>query len=78
MTTIVHAYFMMMMILLIRYALPNDEQIQWAFYIRPKVGDTLQRGVVQPAYGHDGGGIEAYFENGTSDDTYFDKKEYGE
>lgn len=57
-----------------RYALPNDEAINWAFYVRPKTGDTLQRGIVQPAFDHEGGGIEAYFENGTSNDTYFQKK----
>lgn len=53
-----------------RYALPNDEEIEWAFYIQPKSYDQLQRGIVQPAFGHDGGGIEAYFEDGTSSDTY--------
>lgn len=61
-----------------RYALPNDELIKWAFYIKPKNIDTLQRGVVQPAYEHEGGGIEAYFENGTSNDTFLLKKVYGE
>ncbi|MBW7854479.1 MAG: hypothetical protein H3C37_09540 [Candidatus Kapabacteria bacterium] len=60
-----------------RYALPNDETIKWAFYVQPKSWDTLQRGIVQPAFGHDGGGIEAYFENGTSNNTYFDKRPYG-
>lgn len=60
-----------------RYALPSDEKIKWAFFIQPKKTDTLQRGIVQPAFGHDGGGIEAYFEKGTSNNTYFDKKPYG-
>jgi len=60
-----------------RYALPNDEKIKWAFYIRPQSIDILQRGIVQPAFGHNGGGIEAYFENGTSKNTYYNKKEYG-
>lgn len=60
-----------------RYALPNDEKIKWAFYIQPKFLDRLQRGIVQPAFGHDGGGIEAYFENGTSENTFFDKRQYG-
>lgn len=60
-----------------RYALPNDENIKWAFYIQPKSFDRLQRGIVQPAFGHDGGGIEAYFENGTSENTFFDKRQYG-
>lgn len=60
-----------------RYALPNEESIKWAFYIKPKSTDTLQKGIVQPAFNKDGGGIEAYFGNGTSADTYLIKKEYG-
>jgi hypothetical protein len=60
-----------------RYALPNDEPVEWAFYILPQTKDQLQRGVAQPAFGHAGGGIEAYFENGTSNDTYFVTKPYG-
>lgn len=60
-----------------RYALPNDEEIKWSFYIRPKPGDTLQRGIVQPAFDHAGGGIECYFANGTSKETYLEKREYG-
>lgn len=60
-----------------RYALPNDEMIKWAFYIQPKQNDILQRGIVQPAFGHDGGGIEIFFEYGTSDKTYLDKRSYG-
>lgn len=60
-----------------RYALPNDEKIKWAFYIKPKSNNILQRGIVQPDFGHDGGGIETYFENGTSDGTYLEKRTYG-
>jgi hypothetical protein len=60
-----------------RYALPNDETIKWTFYIQPKKDDILQRGIVQPAFGHDGGGIEAYFEYGTSEKTYLEKRAYG-
>lgn len=59
-----------------RYALPNDEEIKWTFYIQPKSIDQLQKGIVQPAFEHDGGGIEAYFENGTSKETYFQKLPY--
>jgi len=61
-----------------RYALPNDEAIKRAFYIRPDKKDELQRGIVQPAFGHDGGGIEVFFENGTSDNTYLKTEPYGE
>jgi len=60
-----------------RYSLPNDEKIEWSFYIKPKTTDILQRGIVQPAFNHAGGGIEAYFEKGTSAGTYLIKKEYG-
>jgi len=60
-----------------RYALPNDEKVKWAFYIRPKSVDVLQRGVVQPAFEHEGGGIEVFFEKGTSDNSFYIKKEYG-
>jgi len=61
-----------------RYALPNDETIKWTFYVKPKTNDALQRGIVQPAFDHEGGGIEVYFENGTSNDTYYQKKPYGQ
>lgn len=60
-----------------RYALPNDEEIKWSFYIKPKTTDTLQRGIVQPAFDHAGGGIECYFANGTSKGTYLETREYG-
>lgn len=60
-----------------RYALPNDESIEWAFYVQPNKSDILQRGIVQPAFGHDGGGIEAFFKYGTSKNTYYKKTSYG-
>ncbi len=60
-----------------RYALPNDEEVKWAFYVQPKSHDVLQRGIVQPAFGHDGGGIEVFFKDGTSINTYLDKRPYG-
>ena len=59
-----------------RYALPNDEKIKWAFYVKPKSYDKLQKGIVQPAFEHDGGGIEVYFADGTSKDTYYNKTAY--
>lgn len=55
---------------IIRYALPNEEKIEWAFYIKPKKGDVLQRGKVQPANDKIGGGVEAFFAEGTSDGTF--------
>lgn len=59
-----------------RYALPNDEEIKWAFYIEPKSNDTLRPGIVQPANGHYGGGVETLFDNGTSRGTYIKKTSY--
>lgn len=59
-----------------RYALPNNEEIKWAFHIQPKNIDTLQRGIVEPAYNHNGGGVEAFFANGTSKNTLFGKYPY--
>ena len=55
-----------------RYALPNNDPIQWAFFIKPAKNDSLQRGVVAPNFGKAGGGIEVYFENGTSNGTYIE------
>ncbi|KAA9338809.1 hypothetical protein [Adhaeribacter soli] len=59
-----------------RYALPNDETIKWAFYIMPTKADPLQRGIVEPANGHIGGGKEIYFENGTSKNTFLKETVY--
>ena len=59
-----------------RYALPNNDEIKFAFHIRPVKKDTLQRGTVQPANGKRGGGKEVYFENGTSKDTFLKQTSY--
>lgn len=59
-----------------RYALPNNDEIKWAFYIQPVGTDTLQRGTVQPANGKRGGGKEAYFEKGTAKGTFFERTKY--
>ncbi len=59
-----------------RYALPNDEPVKWAFHIQPSKTDPLQRGIVEPANDQEGGGIEAYFKNGTSVNTLMEKSEY--
>jgi hypothetical protein len=59
-----------------RYALPNDELIQWVFYIQPKNTDWLQRGIVESDYGHKGGGKEVYFADGTTKDTYLRQEPY--
>jgi hypothetical protein len=59
-----------------RYALPNNDEIKFAFYIQPVKSDTLQRGRVQPANGRRGGGKEAYFEKGTAKGTFLKQMEY--
>ncbi|WP_448789689.1 hypothetical protein [Bacteroides graminisolvens] len=53
-----------------RYALPNDQEIKWAFKIKPSIQDKYRPGIVQPAYNHEGGGVEAFFDNGTCPWTY--------
>lgn len=59
-----------------RYALPNNDEIKFAFYIQPVKSDTLQRGRVQPANGKKGGGKEAYFANGTDKGTFKNQTPY--
>ena len=59
-----------------RYALPNDELIAWAYHIIPLKVDLLQRGIVEPANNHNGGGIEIYFEQGTSNKTFIQRTAY--
>ena len=61
-----------------RYALPNDDKIEWAFFIQPLVKDTYRYGIVQPDFGRRGGGEECLFENGTSFYTFKEEKKYGE
>jgi hypothetical protein len=61
-----------------RYALPSEDKIEWSFFIKPLILDLLQKGIVQPAFGHDGGGEEVYFENGSSSGTLLDKRHYGQ
>lgn len=51
------------------YCLPNEYQVGWMFYIKSIHGDSYQKGIVQPAFGKQGGGVEYFFENGTSNDT---------
>lgn len=61
-----------------RYALPNSDKPEWAFFVMPRAGDQLRRGIVQPAFNHDGGGVEALFDNGTSSGSLIDTRKYGE
>ena len=52
-----------------RYSLPNPMPVEYYFRILPNVGTPVQMGMVQPAFGHSGGGVEALFSTGTSPGT---------
>jgi len=52
-----------------RYAMPSDEPAIYVFTIKPPEKTELRRGVVEPAYGKPGGGIEVIFVNGSSEKT---------
>lgn len=59
-----------------RYAIPNDDPIKWVFNIVPKIGDTFHQGIVQPDFGKKGGGVECYFEKGTSFGSFTSEAEF--
>lgn len=59
-----------------RYALPNNDEIKFAFHIKPVKTDSLQRGTVQPANEKTGGGKEVYFADGTSLGTFLEQTPY--
>jgi len=52
-----------------RYALPDPKPAIFRFKIDPPQGTVLRRGTVRPAFGHQGGGVEVLFDNGTVDGT---------
>ena len=52
-----------------RYALPNPGPASYRFTIKPKKDTKLKGGIVQPANGHHGGGVEVIFTEGTQKDT---------
>lgn len=47
-----------------RYALPNPDPAVHRFWLKPPVRIQVRRGKVQPANGHQGGGVEVIFDNG--------------
>jgi hypothetical protein len=59
-----------------RYAIPNDDPIKWVFNIIPSVNDTFQQGIAQPDFGKKGGGVECYFEKGTSFGSFTSEAEF--
>lgn len=60
-----------------RYSMPNHRKIKWAFVIQPKTTDLVCQGGVQPIFDEMGGGVEIYFENGTSENTFIERVAYG-
>ena len=60
-----------------RYALPNEQKIDWAFHVLPQAKDGYKFGIVKPEFGKMGGGEECFFENGTSFGTFKKQTDYG-
>ena len=52
-----------------RYALPNNDPASYRLKIAPLKETAIKKGVVQPANGHQGGGIEVIFAAGTTKNT---------
>ncbi len=52
-----------------RYALPDPLPAIYRYRIEPRKNTTYRQGVVQPADGHRGGGVEVIFDNGTDNKT---------
>ncbi len=52
-----------------RYALPNDDPASYRFSVKPEKDTKIHTGIVQPANGHQGGGVEVIFTDGTQKDT---------
>ncbi len=52
-----------------RYALPDPRPAKYRYRIDPLKDTVYREGIVQPAYGHKGGGVEVIFDNGTGKDT---------
>lgn len=52
-----------------RYALPNPAPASYVFTIKPDKDTDVQRGIVEPAFGQPGGGVEVMFTNGTQPKT---------
>jgi hypothetical protein len=52
-----------------RYALENKQSANKRFTVTPVANTRLQEGIVQPAHGEVGGGVEVIFVDGTGDAT---------
>jgi hypothetical protein len=47
----------------------NDKPASNVFTIKPHKDTVIQRGIVEPAYGQPGGGVEVIFTDGTQPGT---------
>ena len=54
-----------------RFALPYTSPASWHYVAEASVGTTVSFGTVAPAFGHAGGGVEAYLVNGTNNTNSF-------
>lgn len=52
-----------------RYALPDPKPAIYRYAISPLAGTVFREGIVQPANGHAGGGVEVLFDDGTTANT---------
>ena len=52
-----------------RYALPDPTPAKYRYKIEPLIGTKYREGIVQPNFGHAGGGVEDLFDDGTDDNT---------
>ena len=52
-----------------RYALPDPKPAVYRYTVKPGKDTIYREGVVQPAYGRKGGGVEVIFDRGTDDKT---------
>lgn len=52
-----------------RYALPDPKPAKYRYRIDPLEETEYREGIVQPNYGHEGGGVEVIFDNGTDENT---------
>lgn len=52
-----------------QYALPDPKPAKYRYRIDPLKDTVYREGIVQPAHGHKGGGVEVIFDNGTDKNT---------
>jgi len=58
-----------------RYALPKEEKVRWKFHVKTVDNIDIQRGIVEPAFGKQGGGSEVFFRDGTNNGSLINSEE---